>query len=508
MRAVRALTLISTSVALMYDELISDLAEYANDPLGFVYWAFTWGEAELINSPGPEPWQVDILSRLGEGLLSIDEAIRLAVKSGHGIGKSALVAWIILWAISTMEDTKGVVTANTENQLKTKTWVEVATWYRRFIGKELFKMTATAMFSTDPEHAATWRIDMVPWSTKNTEAFAGLHNQGKRILVIFDEASAIDDLIWEVTEGALTDKNTQIIWCAFGNPTKNSGRFRDCHDGGKFAKRWNSLTVDSRLVSFTNKGQIKEWVDDYGVDSDFVRIRVRGLFPRVDENSFISLDLAIEATSRPIYPSMDEPIVIGVDVARFGSNNTVLYARQGRNARTLPIKVFNGLSTIEVAQEVVLMMNELGAAIAFIDEGGVGGGVLDNCRHMRIPCQGVHFGGKATNLNLERGVKYKNKRSEMYGAVRDFLKEGAIPLRIRGVEIEFPEELSGPTYSLNEKDQIVLERKEAMARRGIESPDVGDALALTFAYPVSTGRKVQTARVAKNYDPFALERLL
>jgi hypothetical protein len=151
-------------------------------------------------------------------LLTIEEAIQIARASGHGIGKSALVAWIILWAISTFEDTKGVVTANTENQLKTKTWAEVSKWHRMFIARDLFKMTATALFANDPLHERTWRIDMVPWSERNTEAFAGLHNQGKRILVIFDEGSAIPDLIWEVTEGALTDQDTQIIWMAVRQP--------------------------------------------------------------------------------------------------------------------------------------------------------------------------------------------------------------------------------------------------------------------------------------------------
>jgi hypothetical protein len=492
----------------MFDDVIEDLAKYSSDPLGFVYWAFSWGEGELREYPdGPEQWQQDILTLLGEGLITIDQAIQIAVKSGHGIGKSALVSWIILWAMSTFEDTRGVVTANTENQLKTKTWVEVATWYRRFIAKEMFKMTATALFSSDPAHERTWRIDMVPWSEKNTEAFAGMHNQGKRILVVFDEASAINDLIWEVTEGALTDKNTQIIWCCFGNPTKNSGRFRACFEGGKFEKRWITLTVDSRTVSFTNKTQIAAWIEDYGEDSDFVRYRVKGMFPRQDENSFISLEVAREAENRSIYPDKSLPIIIGVDVARFGTNNTVIYARQGRNARDLPILLFNGLDTMEVAAEIIKLFNQLNAAMVFIDEGGVGGGVLDRCRQLRLPCRGVHFGGSPSGTNIERGVKYKNKRAEMYGEMRDWLQDGAIPKRIRGMEIDFAEELSGPAYTMSEKDEIVLERKETMARRGLESPDVADALALTFAYPVASRGSNQSSTVASSYDPFAKERI-
>jgi hypothetical protein len=283
-------------------DLIEELATFSSDPLGFVLFSFPWGEeaTELESFLGPFDWQIKVLEDLGAGLITTAEAIQIARTSGHGIGKSALIAWIILWAISTFEDTKGVVTANTENQLKTKTWAEVSKWHRMFIGREYFKMTATALFANDPLHEREWRIDMVPWSERNTEAFAGLHNQGKRILVLMDEASAIPDLIWEVTEGALTDQNTQIIWVVFGNPTKNKGRFRECFAGGKFAHRWKSETIDSRSVPITNKEQIQKWIDDYGEDSDFVRIRVRGVFPRIDAQSFISYELANSAVEREI----------------------------------------------------------------------------------------------------------------------------------------------------------------------------------------------------------------
>ena len=163
--------------------------------------------------------------------MNINQAIQLAVASGHGIGKTALVSWIILWAISTKPDARGVVTANTETQLKTKTWAELGKWFHMFIGKDFFSLTATALFAKDSAHERTWRIDMVPWCERNTEAFAGLHNKERRILVVFDEASAIPDVIWETTEGALTDANTEIIWCVFGNPTRNTGRFRECFPG-------------------------------------------------------------------------------------------------------------------------------------------------------------------------------------------------------------------------------------------------------------------------------------
>ena len=162
-------------------DLVLDLARLSPDPYKFVLWAFPWGEpgTELENHPGPEPWQIDLLRDIRDRLKTPNQAIQQATASGHGIGKSAFVAWIILWSISTFEDTRGVVTANTETQLKTKTWVELAKWHRLFIAKSLFVLTATRIYSADPQHADTWRIDQVPWSERNTEAFAGLHNKGK-----------------------------------------------------------------------------------------------------------------------------------------------------------------------------------------------------------------------------------------------------------------------------------------------------------------------------------------
>src|SRR5690606_35574188 len=143
-----------------------------------------------------------------------------------------------------------------------KTWPEVSKWHRLAIDRDLFECTATALYSKDRGHEKTWRIDAVTWSENNTEAFAGLHNAGKRILVLFDEASAIADKVWEVTEGALTDANTQIAWCVFGNPTVATGRFRECFR--KNRHRWKTWQIDSRTVEGINKTQLDKWVEDHG----------------------------------------------------------------------------------------------------------------------------------------------------------------------------------------------------------------------------------------------------
>lgn len=496
--------------------LIEELAEYSDDPYGFVLWAFPWGEpgSELEEAGGPEDWQVEILEQLGAGVIDVNKAVQLARTSGHGIGKSACVSWIILWAISTFPDTKGVVTANTENQLKTKTWAELAKWHRLFIARHFFKMTATALFSNDPEHEKTWRIDMVPWSERNTEAFAGLHNQGKRIIVIFDEASAIPDVIWETTEGALTDKNTQIIWCVFGNPTRNKGRFRECFSGGRFAHRWQHKTIDSRSVSLTDKELFAKWAKDYGEDSDFFRVRVRGVFPRVDAESFISLDVALEAVDRELHPQ-NAGVVLGVDVARFGNDASCIYPRCGRDARTRPPEIYYGLDTMQLATKAAAAALKYGANVIFVDSGGVGGGVVDRLRQLRFNVIEVDFGSKPDNVNMDDGAKYANKRAEIWGAMREWLRTGSIPDISTGENLTLVNELTTPNYGLNNKEEILLESKKDMRRRGAASPNCADALALTFAMPAMTilitdPRELEELNkpvVSPDYNPFDKERI-
>lgn len=492
----------------MNEQLLNWLASVSHDPYAFVMGAFPWGEPDrrLEGFPdGPEPWQKEILDHIKNGLLDINRAIQLAVASGHGIGKTALVSWIILWALSTKPDTRGVVTANTETQLKTKTWAELGKWFYMFIAKDFFTLTATAIFAKDSAHERTWRIDMVPWSERNTEAFAGLHNKERRILVVFDEASAIPDIIWETTEGALTDANTEIVWCVFGNPTRNTGRFRECFPGQRYARAWKSKQVDSREVSLTNKDQIQNWIDAYGDDSDFVRIRVRGVFPRTGEMEFISAETVEAAAFADIEPTPNDALVIGVDVARYGSNESVIWFRKGRDARSIaPIRI-RGASTVELAGKVSECFHRYRVDGIFVDGGGVGGGVVDQLRALHIHVFDINFGSKPQSVGWawgNEGERYANKRAEMWGSMRSWLKSGAIPQ-----DADLKAQLIGPTYTYTIKNEIQLEKKEDMMRRGLDSPDLADALALTFAMPVAAhqgagGEGPGKPLVESEYDPF------
>ena len=468
------------------EALADALHRCRRDPLMFVQTCFEWDTGELAGHDGPEEWQADILKALGEGVIDTNQAIRIAVASGHGIGKSALVSWIILWAMATSPDTMGVVTANTDNQLKTKTQPQVAKFYRMLTPdiKAMFKLTATALFSSDPAHDRTWRVDFVPWSENNTEAFAGLHNQGRRILLVFDEASAIPPVIWEVAEGALTDQRTEIIWCAFGNPTQNTGRFRECF--GRYKHRWLTRQIDSRTVSLTNKKQIEEWETDYGDDSDFFRVRVRGVWPRAGDMQFIPADIVEEAMNReaPGF-SKSAAIVLGVDAARFGDDQSVIYTRIGRDGSGFAPQKFRGLDTVELANRVAAWAVERKADAICVDGGGVGGGVVDQLR--RLNCGGAHvydinFGAKSNSTDGDaKGERYANKAAEMWGSMRAWIKSGGtLP-----DDPELFDELTGREYGYVRDLEIVLEKKTDMKKRGLSSPDIADSLALTFAVPIA-----------------------
>lgn len=492
------------------DELIELLGSFAYDPLGFVRWAFPWGEpGELQRFREPYPWQCSYLEEVGD-LLRQGKPALMATSSGHGVGKSALNGMETWWAFSTFPGTRGVITANTENQLRTKTWVEMAKWHRLFIAKDLFKYSATALFSVDEEMAKEWRIDLVPWSEKNTEAFAGLHNAQKRIVLLFDEASAIPDIIWETAEGALTDEDTEILWSVKGNPTRDTGRFKACFPGGQFAHRWQTRSIDSRTVPGTNKKQLNEWIEDYGEDSDFCRIRIFGEFPRQSVRSFISEADVREAQLR--VPSRDNPfsVILGVDVARFGQDASVIYARQGVDARSREPEVYYGLNTMQLVDRILVAVGRYSPSAIFVDEGGVGAGVVDRLMQLRQTVYGIDFGSGAINSNVhDPNTKYANRRAEMWGAMRYALKSLAIPTDVRGATTSLREELCAPSYDFNKKEQIVLESKADMERRGVPSPNIADALALTFAMPfLDQPEALLVPRAPRTeWNPYSLESI-
>jgi hypothetical protein len=385
-----------------------------------------------------------------------------------------------------MVDARGVVTANTAKQLASKTWAELAKWHRLCLTGHWFTVTATAIYSVDPARELTWRFDAVPWSSQRPQAFAGLHNQGRRAVILMDEASTIENIIWETTEGALTDANTELLWLVFGNPTSSTGRFRECF--GRFRHRWLTKQVDSRTSRVSNKEQIAQWIADYGEDSDFVRVRVKGTFPRAASMQFISSELADAAASpsREVAHGLYDPRIMGVDVARFGDDQTVIRTRIGRDARSIPPVKLRGADTMTVAARVVEEAHKHRVDAIVVDGGGVGGGVVDRLRFLREPVHEVQFGAKSdrSQIGQDGAIVFANKRAEMWGLMREWLAGGAID-----ADPELLSDLTGVEYGYvlrDGRDAIQLEKKEDMKRRGLASPDSADALCLTFAYPVAS----------------------
>ena len=407
---------------------------------------------------------------------------------------SAFISMLINWGMSTCEDCKVVVTANTDNQLRTKTWPEIIKWSNLAITKEWFTCTATAMYSNDPGHDKRWRADAIPWSEHNTEAFAGLHNERKRIIVVFDEASNIADLVWEVAEGALTDEDTEIIWVAFGNPTRNTGRFRECFR--KYKHRWKCAQIDSRTVEGTNKQQLQKWVDDYGEDSDFVKVRVRGIFPDASELQFIPTGLTDEAMKRVVTAGQvaHAPVIIGVDPAYSGVDDAVIYLRQGLHSKVL----WTGNKTTDdliMAKRIADFEDQYQADAVFIDF-GYGTGLKSIGDGWGRTWQLIPFGGGSTDPQM------LNKRGEMFNSCKTWLKlGGALD------DQETADDLSAAEYKVRVDGKIVIEPKEDIKERLGRSPGKGDALLLTFAFPVTKrlripGQESQQGKAVTDYDPW------
>lgn len=469
--------------------LAEDVASFYDDPEGFVRYIYPWGEGPLRGEDGPDVWQSDVMAlirdsiRLGHPVgLAVEGALRIAVRSGHGIGKTTLISWIIHWFCSTRTHPQIVCTANTRIQLEVKTWRELAKWHKLALNKHWFDWTATKFSLV--EHASTWFASAIPWSKERSEAFAGTHEEN--VLMIFDEASNIPDSIWEVSEGAMTTPGA--IWIVFGNPTRNTGRFSSCFK--KDRNRWLTMEIDSRNCKKTNKKEIAAQIEEYGEDSDFVRVRIKGQEPRQGLRQLIGDELVETAMGRVLRPEVyaHAAIVLGVDVARMpGADDNVIAIRQGLAA--FEQRRFQGSGDgwlMNFASLVARFIEDYSPDAVFVDVVGIGAGVVDRLIQLGfgqivIP---VNFAEEAANPN-----RYHNLRAECYCKMEQWLKAGgALPndKRLR-------DDLTGPEYLFDAKDRWQIERKEDMRSRGLASPDGADALAVTFAEEVLP-RQVKIAR--------------
>ena len=467
--------------------LAENIARFRYDPLGFVMFNFPWGQpgTPLANKTGPEPWQRELLEALGRHMLEnqhcrdigIDMTVwRSAIASGHGIGKSSMVAWIIILLMSTRANCRGVVTANTASQLETKTWPELAKWHAMSLTKPWFTWTASSYyFSQYPEdQRKNYMVSAVTVSEQNTEAFAGLHNENSAVFIIKDEASGIAEKIYEVADGAMTDGEPFSF--DFGNPTQPSGPFFDAFT--KHAEIYSYLRhVDSREVSFTNKSAIADIIKKYGEDSDQVKYRVKGQFPSRAFDGFISPEMVRISQQRAMFGDTGAALVLGIDVARFGDDDTVFCFRRGRDARSIPMHSFNGLSTTQVTDRAIELIQKYRPDAVMIEGTGPGQGVIDQIRARNYRVLEVHPGSAADNFQI-----YANKRAEWWARMRKWLDDvGCI-----SEDRELEEQLTSILYKIHEQSKkMQMESKRDMAARGLKSPDKADALCITFATTVA-----------------------
>lgn len=392
---------------------------------------------------------------------------RVAVKSGHGTGKSTTLAWLLLWGICCYEDVKIPCTAPTGHQLSDILWTEVEKWRTKMLEpwRSSIKVTKDSV-----------KIDGLPGLAvartgrkENPEALQGFH--ADELLFLIDEASGIPDTVFEVARGALSTPSARVVMAA--NPTRTSGYFYQAFHRGRDAwERYTFSCVDSPLVS---PNYVNEMRQEYGEDSDIYKVRVLGEFPSGGDLQFIPASIVEAAQDRYHRPEAYSfaPVVLGVDVAWFGGDKSVVFLRQGMHSRLLFSMQDCEISTL--AGKVAEFEDSLHADAVFVDATGVGAGVVSNLRLMGRTPIAVMLGGGSN------APEYLNKRAECWGQMKKWLADdqGQIPSDDR-----LKDDLCAPDYGYDMRGRVKLERKEDMRARGLASPDYADALALTFAQPV------------------------
>ena len=472
-----------------------------DNPLAFVLYAFPWGKpgTPLEHFTGPRKWQREVLTELTEhikqnnGKVDFD-TFRMATSSGRGIGKSALVSWLVIWMLTTRIGSTTIVSANSEAQLRSVTWAEITKWLSMAMNTHWFEVSATrvmpAKWLTELVErdlklgTRYWGVEGRLWSAENPDSYAGVHNFSG-VMLVFDEASGIDDSIWSVASGFFTENTPNRFWLAFSNPRRNSGYFYEAfHSKRDF---WKTKIVDARTVEGTDKAVYQQIIDEYGADSAQAHVEVFGEFPNASDDQFIGAHVVDEAMNRERYKDMSAPIILGVDPARFGADSTVIAVRQGRDI--IAIKRFKGDDTMETVGRIIECIEEYKPALVNIDEGGLGAGVVDRLKEQRYKVKGVNFSNKSKNMMM-----YGNKRAEMWGDMREWLRSASIP-KDRTLKTD----LISPLMKPDSKGAIFLESKKDMKARGLASPDAADAIALTFAYPVAH-REYVDKRPVRSYS--------
>ena len=444
------------------------IASCTNDPVRYAWMMIPWGEGELKGKQ-PMKWQLEVFEYIRDQIAENPyDPIQIAVAAGHGPGKTMVISLLVKWAMATRPHLNGVVTANTQNQLRQKTWRELAKWNRLSLDGHLFRWSPTGFFKVG--HEETWSAHAVPNSPQNPDSFQGQH--ADNVLQIFDEASGIEDVIWDASDGATT--TGRVIRVVMGNPTRNTGRFRSCFYSQKH--RWKTWNIDVRDCEgeHINHKLLNQWVEDYGEDSDYVRVRVRGVFPKAATGQFFRSDhieRAIDFESPPGAWRMF-PCIVGVDVARNDEgqdpDDSVIAIRQGPKLHNL---ISGKWESMELAREVQRVIDRWEPEATFIDTVGIGYGV-----HGALVDWGYNVHGVNNGMNAIDEARFANRRVEMGFKAKEWLPDADIP-----DDPELRKELEHIEYFFDSKNRWCLEQKRDLKKREGFSPDRVDAVSMTFA---------------------------
>lgn len=351
----------------------------------------------------------------GEILESVANNQLTSVRSGHGIGKSALESWLIYWYMCTRPFPKIPCTAPTKHQLHDILWAEVAKWRTPAIQTEIEWTQEKLYMKSNPEN---WFA--VPRTATQPDALQGFH--ADHLLYIIDEASGVKDVVFEPVLGSLSTQDAKLIMC--GNPTQLSGFFFDSHNKNRTI--YKTFKVSGENSKRVSKDYIQMIIDMYGLDSDVYRVRVAGEFPKAMPDSFIQLDW-VENCSKKV-PSRNYPtsrIDIGVDVARYGDDETIINTMFDKKYQQ-PLNVLHHNDTMQVVGKIVQVVEQLrvkyiGIPIHIkIDCDGLGVGVYDRLKEIKqqkgwinVKLYECHFGGAGGKNKKEEPVEFSNSTGLM-----------------------------------------------------------------------------------------------
>lgn len=411
----------------------------------------------------PDDNQADILNRVANNRMT-------SIRSGHGIGKSTALSWLIIWFMCTRPFPKIPCTAPTKHQLYDILWAEIAKWLNPTLRTEIEWTQEKLYMKRYPEN---WFA--VPRTATLPDALQGFH--ADHLLYIIDEASGVKDIVFEPVLGSLSTQDARLVM--MGNPTQLSGFFFDSHN--KNRNKYSTSKVSGENSKRVSREFIQDIIDMYGLDSDVYRVRVAGDFPKAMPDSFIQLDWVENCSKRTptkIYPTLR--IDMGVDVARYGDDETVINILFDKRYQQKQ-KILNHNDTMQVTGNIVQIVESLrqryiGIPIHIkIDCDGLGVGVYDRLKEIKqqkgwatVKLYECHFGGAGGKNKQEEPVEFSNSTGLMWGLLREKLKRNEIELIYDDKQIT---QLSNRKYRINSDGQIELERKEDMKKRGLTSPD-------------------------------------